>query len=330
MGRRSFWIGIGAVLGGLFLWWSLRQVSVSEVAAIVRAASPSYLLLIFAASLVFTVVKTLRWRILLQPLAPVKFSDLQGPVFIGTAANLVLSHVGELVRAKLLNRGRHGLASSAVLASIGLERVLDLFAMLLLVAYLFIVGGGRFGAKLASVADVVGVLCALGAFLVMSMVLKSEVWLAAFDRFTTRLPQRRSAWLRGQLVELIGGFKSISQPTLLIKALLASVVQWLVISFALWCSAHSIHLGIDTSAAILVLVFMVFGLTLPTAPGYLGTTQIAFVAALAIYGVEDSGAFAASLLYSAFLVLPQFLIGAVWFLWNMAEQRGHRQAHTLA
>lgn len=321
MTRQLIWIGIGAVLGGLFLWWSLGLVSVGDVLAIVRNAAPLYLVLTVVLSVAFIAVKTLRWKLLLRPLAPVTFNELHAPVYIGTAANLMISHAGELLRARLLSSGRHALPTGTVLASIGLERILDLFAMLLLIAYLFANERQEFGSILTSVADTTALLAGTAAIVVMSMVLKSEAWLRGLARLSQWLPTRQGAWLQQQLSALIGGFRSINDPILLAKALAASVLQWSLIALSIWCCAKSIDIGIDLISAVLVLVVLVFGLTLPTAPGYLGTTQVAFIAALAVFEVPESSAFAASVLYSAFLVLPSFLIGAVCMLCRFVEHR---------
>ena len=67
--------------------------------------------------------------------------------------------------------------------------------------------------------------------------------------------------------------------------------------------------GVPQMAAIAVLVLCVAGLTLPSAPGYLGTTQLAFTAGLGAFSVSAEHAFAGSIVYNFLVVVPVFLLG---------------------
>jgi uncharacterized membrane protein YbhN (UPF0104 family) len=77
----------------------------------------------------------------------------------------------------------------------------------------------------------------------------------------------------------------------------------------------AIGLAASLSASVAVLALMVVGVTLPTAPGYLGTTQLAFVVGLGVSGVPIEQAFASSLVYSLTVNLFMMLLGAAaWLL----------------
>ena len=65
------------------------------------------------------------------------------------------------------------------------------------------------------------------------------------------------------------------------------------------------------SPAFVVLAATTFGVTLPAAPGFLGTVQAAYVLALAPYGVSRSDAFAAS----AFFHVPTYLVVTLLGIW---------------
>jgi uncharacterized membrane protein YbhN (UPF0104 family) len=58
-----------------------------------------------------------------------------------------------------------------------------------------------------------------------------------------------------------------------------------------------------------VLLLNVIGLTLPAAPGHVGTLQLAFIAGLAPFGVEAEEAFAASVIYNVLMVVPTVILG---------------------
>jgi uncharacterized membrane protein YbhN (UPF0104 family) len=58
-----------------------------------------------------------------------------------------------------------------------------------------------------------------------------------------------------------------------------------------------------------VLFLNVIGLTLPAAPGHVGTVQIAFIVSLAPFGVTQEQAFAASVVYNFLIVVPTVILG---------------------
>ena len=72
--------------------------------------------------------------------------------------------------------------------------------------------------------------------------------------------------------------------------------------------------SVPTGTCVAVFVLAVVGLTLPSAPATLGTTQLAFVAGLALSQVPATTALAASFVYTAFFVVSVMLIGGIWWL----------------
>ena len=80
------------------------------------------------------VVRAERWQYLLGPLGPTRFGMVFRTTVIGFAASAVLpARAGEVIRPYLLAR-REGLSATAAFATIVVERILDLVAVLLLLA----------------------------------------------------------------------------------------------------------------------------------------------------------------------------------------------------
>jgi len=92
--------------------------------------------------------------------------------------------------------------------------------------------------------------------------------------------------------------------------LLLSILQWLLILACVALSLRSIGVGFTLGAASSVLLLNVIALTLPAAPGHIGTVQLAFVIGLAPFGVPQTDAIAGSLNYNVATVVPALLLGA--------------------
>jgi hypothetical protein len=312
MKQRWLWIIAGLALGAGLLWYSLRSVSFAEAFAQIAAADSLYLTLAVALSATFMAIKTQRWTVLLRPIAPLRFGELHAPVYVGAALNAGVSHIGEIVRARMLQRGRK-LSLASILASVGLERTLDMVAMLMLLSYLFI-GGGHFSPMLAAAARVAALLAGVAALAVIAVAMWPDRCRALLERLTARLAPRRRQWIGSQFDGVAAGFRAVGSARLLVLALLGSLAQWCAIAASIWCCMRAVGVTLDTAAPVAVLVLLVIGFTLPTAPGYVGTTQLVFTLALGIFGVPAASAFAGSVLYTAFVVGPMVVIGLACLL----------------
>jgi uncharacterized membrane protein YbhN (UPF0104 family) len=81
-----------------------------------------------------------------------------------------------------------------------------------------------------------------------------------------------------------------------------------------WFSVRAVGIVPDPALAVVVLLLLVVGLTLPAAPGHVGTTQIAFLLAARPFGVGKEEAIAASFVYNVFLPVPLIIIGTTVLL----------------
>lgn len=121
-------------LAAAFIWWFLHGVDLGAAFAAVRAARPGFVAAAVTLSLCGFGVRIWRWRYLMAPIKWARLGSLATAVFGGWAVNAMLpGRLGELARAGLLSR-REGVSGSAVFGTVWLERFLDLFALLVLVA----------------------------------------------------------------------------------------------------------------------------------------------------------------------------------------------------
>lgn len=313
---RLRWITLGALLGLAFLWAALRGVDLGAVRVVLESVQVGATLATLAAALGFMLCKALRWSILLRPLARVQFGYLHSATYIGSAANLIVAHSGEIVRAMLVGR-RAAVAPSAVLATIGIERLFDFVAMLVML-----------GLVLAIDRHLAGALTAAGLFALAAVVVGIAAMLAllrptpatsALGQALLRLlPGAWRAWTLAQVRRSRAGLAPISDPATALLSFAVSIVQWGCIVAAVSSSVAAVGLAVTLSAAVGVFVLLMVGLTLPTAPAQLGTTQLAFAAGLALTGTGAEAAFAASVVYTCAVVVPVVILGALCWLWMMS------------
>lgn len=304
---------IGLAVGALLLWLALRQADLDRALSALASADPRWCLAAFAAGPLFMALKTARWAVLLGATGGPAFRVLHRSVYVGSAANMVVPHTGEVLRALSLSRA--GLAPTASgLGSVAIERVLDMLAVVLLATTVLTTDDAV--PDLLWIGSLAGLGIALAGGLVVFFGLDPprplrRAWQATFARW---LPDRSRHWLESQIRHLAAGFASARKPRRLLLALLLSLAMWSCVVFAVWASARAVGLDPGPTAVITVFVLGVVGLSLPSAPGAVGPTQLAFVAGLALEGTLPSPAFAASLIYTIWFIVSVMAIGGLWSL----------------
>jgi uncharacterized protein (TIRG00374 family) len=126
---------IVSVLAIALFAWFLRHANFADVWVQVRRARVEMLVAGFFAVILTYVIRAYRWQFLLHPIGPTRFRTALRTTVIGFAALGVLpARAGDVLRPYLLAR-QEGLSTSATLATIVMERVLDLIAVLSLLVF---------------------------------------------------------------------------------------------------------------------------------------------------------------------------------------------------
>ena len=131
MRTRTVFVSVLAI--ALFAWF-LSHANIAGVWTQVQRARIDLLVAGFLAVVATYVIRAWRWQYLLQPIGPTRFRTAFRTTVIGFAALGVLpARAGDVLRPYLLAR-QEGLMVSATFATIVIERVLDLIAVIALLA----------------------------------------------------------------------------------------------------------------------------------------------------------------------------------------------------
>lgn len=298
---------IGAALGALFLYLAVRRLDWGVFVAEISRAHPGQIALAVVCLFCFYGVKAERWKHLVAPFARASGRELQPAVVAGLAGNYLLPHFGEIVRAVLAGR-RFGAPPSAFLGSIAIERFFDFLSLLAIVLAVLVPLGGIDDdvrtASYAAAAFCVVLLAAVGVFL-----FRTEACIGFVRRMLSIFSRTVADRGAHNLHQARMGLSSAGSPWLLARIFGWSVLQWAAILGCIVFSLRAVDVPVALAGAVSVLLLNVIGLTLPSAPGHVGTIQLAFIAGLAPFGVAQEGAFAASVVYNVLMVVPTLLLG---------------------
>lgn len=311
---RNVRIAASVLISVVLLWLALKDVKWDEAIAAMRNASYFYVFLMFPITLWTLYIRAQRWRVFLGGVGTAPMATLVSSTNIGFMANMVLPlRVGEVVRPVLLSR-KEGLSLSGVLGSCLLERIFDMFCILTLFA-------------IAAVWVDVSERVQQWGFALLSVALTVAAVLAVL-RFQEALALRLSRRLCDLLPEQIGdpayrfveGFVNalamLGSASAFARAFAWSFFLWGVIGSLYVLGFWAFHLEVPLVKGALVLTALIaIAVSVPSAPGFIGSYQLGCVLALGMFGVDESAALAFSLV----LHMTQFVavIGAgLYSLWK--------------
>lgn len=314
MSGRNLRIAIGVGVSLVLLFLAVRNVDWQEAARALRGADYLYVAPMFFIAVWTLYIRAQRWRVFLRPLGVPPMATLVAATNIGFMANMVLPlRVGEVVRPVLVSR-REKLPVSGLLASILLERIFDMFTILLLfgVAAMLVPVSPQvrqWGVMLTTLAVAVG-----GTVILIRW--QERLALAIVRRVCDLLPAK----LGGAIASFIGGFvkalEILDSPTAFLLALAWSLYLWLIIAsiYLLGLIAFDIPAPLLVGSLVVTAVVAI-AVSVPSAPGYIGSFQIGCVLSLAIFAVAESQAVAYSIVLHVTQTVGVILAG-VYSLWR--------------
>lgn len=252
-----------------------------------------------------------RWQRMMRPFGHFRLAQLVPPMMIGFAANNLLPlRVGELIRAYLVAKDLR-LPKSGVLMNLALERLLDLIGILVIyVAALALLAdapaGFRASAWLASAA-VLGLAAILASFVLLPKTI-DRLWNQTAARLPEAIRERGSIYLG----EFERGLSPMREPAAATWLILYSVGRWLLAVGLAWLCIYAYAGAVPFSVAMITIGITAFAVALPSAPGFVGPIQAAFVFALTPFGIDREAALAASLLFLLGHWVPVTAVGAAF------------------
>jgi uncharacterized protein (TIRG00374 family) len=311
--RWRFWIGL--VISAVFLWWALKGLVLADVMHALQGLDYWWLVPAIAVYFVGVWVRTWRWHYLLRPIKAIPTASLFPIVTIGYAANNIFpARAGEVLRAVVLKR-HEGVAISAGLATIIVERVYDGVVML---SFIFVnltelaklTGTSGFVGDIRTVA-IVGTLAFLGALGIFLLAAMFPERAMAVIRLVARLlvPQRYREQLMGISEKFLEGLAALRSPRDALMVFLTSVVIWLIETVKYWLLMHAFPFQVSFFTLMLMNGISNLVTTIPSAPGYIGTFDASGIALLTAFGVEYNLAAVYTLVLHAALWFPITMLG---------------------
>jgi uncharacterized protein (TIRG00374 family) len=315
--NKQLWLGIGV---SIFLLYVLfHKINFSRLLAAFEEMDYRYLLPAVAATFMGYYLRAVRWKFLLVPIKDTAMRNLFPSTIIGYMANNLLpARLGEFVRAYVLG-DKERLDKSAVFATLVLDRLLDGFTVLILLIITLItieLPTGMEGAqKSLEYGGYITLVLYLFVVVLLAVMKKNATWMQLFlGRLLKPLPDRfagKFLLLFGSFVE---GIRLSSRPRHIMALLVSSMVIW---AFAVWTvdmALHAFGVMLPITAAMFILILLVFAVMVPASPGYVGTYHAACVYGLMAFNIPREKALSVALTVHAINFFPVILLGLYYLM----------------
>jgi uncharacterized protein (TIRG00374 family) len=283
--KRLIQIPAGLAISALALWLTLRGKDLGAIWKAVASADYAWLVPYLGILVLIHLARTLRWGILLEPVAKVPFSRLNAVSAVGFMALMILPfRIGEFARPYLIAE-RPRIRVSATLSSVVVERVADgIFMAALLVMTLLAVPAGTPGLHFLQVGGlaVFGVFAALLAFLVVAYrnrTLAVRITHRVLDPLSPRIAARAS----GMMDAFIHGLRLVPSRSKVAAFFLLTAAYWCLNGWGMGVLARAFDIHLNLVQSFTVLGVLVVGVMIPSGPGMVGTFQAATVLGLSLF-----------------------------------------------
>lgn len=304
--RRHLVVAAGLLVSAGALWFVLQTVDVGAALEVISGADPVWLLAIVGVVAVQAVLRAWRWSILIPPRddhSRPSTVRLLPPMLIGYLGNAVLpARLGEPMRAVIASR-RERIGTTEALGSVLVERLVDI-AMLAVIGFVaaLIVAGPAWTVQLLGAAAALGI---------VAMIILLTVGLEPLLRLADRLGLLRRPVVRDLAARFVATLGGESRRGALFAAAGISILAWLLDAGSFWLAARAVGVDLAYAAAAVVDGVSVLGTAIPSAPGYVGTFELAASGTAGALGVPGAQALAIAVIVHVVTLVPLALAGAI-------------------
>jgi glycosyltransferase 2 family protein len=306
IGRNALIRGaLGIAVSVIALWILVGSVDIEAAIGVLRTASPAWIAVMFLTATVDVLARGARWRVLLSPIASLRYRRVLGYTYIGYLANNVLpARLGELYRSHALGDGE-GISRTTVLGTVVVERVVDTVMVVAIAALAVLV---------LSVRGVMTSAVLLGLAFVTLLIIGLGLGMAAHrlpgaDRVVAVIARRPRLLELGR--RLREGLAVAGRPRVVAIAIAFSAVAWTASTLTFLVGGQAVGVELTVAQAALLTSGVALVTIVPSGPGYLGTFELTVVGIAAGFGIPRDAAFAMGLLVHVVILVTTSVGGAI-------------------
>lgn len=301
----------GILLGAVLVYLSVRGINFQDVADGLKTIRYGYVIAVLITLLLMQALRSWRWGVILSPLEKIDQLSLFSVTSVGFLAVVAIpARLGELARPYLI-ANKSQIRMTAAVGSVFVERVFDCLTVLFI--FIFALFFTPLPPLLIK-AGTVFFLITLSLFVAMIVLItKREMSLKALNSLFQKLPEKYTLKINHLFHHFIDGFKIISDVKLLLLLTFLSALIWLIDVAAIYLMFLAFGFTLPLAAPFVVMIILMIGIALPTAPGFIGNWHYSCILGLSLFGISKTDAFTFSVIFH-FISIGLVIILGLMFL----------------
>jgi glycosyltransferase 2 family protein len=305
--KRLIFLLAGLVISLVSLYYALLGFKLNDVWDAMGRMQMGFFLLMIVPYVLTFMTKVWRWKVLLH-------SDDKRVTTGLLFSALMISYIpfpfraGEVARAVVVN-AKTGIPAARVFSTILVEKVLDVLTLLLMLglALPFI----SLPKELQGPATGLGLFFLAGALALLVLVLRPDLARKLVAVVARRLPARLGPRIEVITEHALEGLAPMSDPRVASRAALWSLATWSINAVTIYFLMSAFNVVTSPLAAVMVVVATNLGMAIPSAPGYIGTFELAVVLTLGVLNIPGGTAKTFALVYHFIALVPVATIGVI-------------------
>ena len=310
--NRSIKFILGFLISVIGLYYAFRQINFWELWVSLKNVNFVLITIAIVILLLSNVIRAWRWQILVKPINDVSFEPAFSSIMIGYFGNSVLPfRMGEFLRAYVV-ADKISLTASTAFGTIVIERILDFIGLSAVILLIMTV----YPLKTIGGSIIFGVI-------VLSLTAFIFIYLFGGLKSTLLVKIEKSSLLQfGLLRKILLFIKNILDGATTIRAtnklgiiLLYTLIIWIMYYCSTYLATIATGIELEWFEIGVLLISTTLAISIPAAPGYVGTYHAAAVYILTnLFNVDRLDAQAAAIILHAVGTIPIVIIGAGYFI----------------
>lgn len=285
----------GIFVGALLLYLTLRGIDYPLLLAALKRIDYTYVWATVVILVIMQLVRSVRWGLLLAPMESIRQTTLFAITSVGfLAIALIPARLGELARPYLIAQ-KSSIPMSSAIATVVCERFLDAIVVLTILTVTLAL------TPLPSWITISGRIVIGGALVIgiaiVCLGIKRDAVTNHVISLIDRLPHKWRQKTQHMVHHFLAGFRIVTDGRRLLLAGLLSVVFWFLDISTIYLLLLAFHIALPPVAPVIIMLVLLVGIMIPTAPGFIGNWHFACVVGLAIFQIPKAEALSFAIVY---------------------------------
>ncbi len=315
--RRSLWKTLpGLLISLFFLWYTFHGISFSQI-AVLRMVQPGWIAGVAGFTAAGYTLRCVRWTRMMRP-SGARFSVCARVLMTSLAANNILPlRIGDVMRI-FTYAGELGASPSVILSTVILEKLLDIFVLVLL----FVATVGTVATpRLRMIADVSLAISTAG---LLVLLLGARPLQRPVRRLFSRFPaDGRLAKIEHWTILALDATSRLGIAGSLLL-LLQTAFIWACEGMIFVSAVRLVGLPVDSTGPWLAVSFANLSYLVPSSPGAIGPFELAVKTSLVSHGASMAQAAVFGLAFHAWMLVSVTGAGGLVFLLHRFHIRNRK------